>query len=582
MSAPLRIDGIFEARCITTDSFKTESSPAHLTSRGAAIFPTLNRSSEEYSASSVPVLLALVALVIAGAAAPLADADLPMHLAVGRWIVVHGTVPHIEPFAWTRPGAPYFAYSWLPSIVFYALISHGGSLALRATTGLIFAGSFAAMFVAARALGASRATCWLVGILNFLMMLSVTSFLRPQELLFTLVPLAWAVTAVALDAPHTSWPIVALALLTALAANTHILFPLMAGPLSLCIVRNASIKRTAALALAVATGMALSPYALEWPSVFRLNFASNALFSARVAEYRSGFIAALPIGLLLCALPFIAWRSLGWRERAVFGALWIAGLVAFALHVKGLVVWWLVIVLVAVIAIERPFASIPSAYRRFPAMLTFALAAVVTASFVVGGAAMTRSLSASWRAEHVTPGITLSEPGGMAADPLIEQLNALGVPVRVLTVFDLGSYVAWRGPLLSESIDGRTIFPDSAALPDAMFAAGSRAGALGPWRSADAALVPMDYPVAAVLDTAADWTRLATSNTPSPVGPIGLWVRSSWYARVCGARCAAHARPRGTARTERACDRNGSCDRNDDGSAGSSSARISTALDVPL
>lgn len=157
---------------------------------------------------------------------------------------------------------------------------------------------------------------------------------------------------------------------------------------------------------------------------------------------------------------------------------------------------------------------------------------------------MTVPLSVSWRAEHVAPGLTLSEPGGMAADPLIVRLNALGVPARVLTVFDLGSYLAWRGPRLSESIDGRTIFPDSASLPDAMFAAGSRAGALGPWRSADAALVPTGYPVAAVLDTAAQWMRLATSNTPSPVGPIGLWVRRPWYAHVCGTQCAPGASSR--------------------------------------
>jgi len=70
------------------------------------------------------VVLALATLLIAGTTAPLADADLPMHLAVGRWILSHGTFPHIEPFAWTRPGAAYFAYSWLPSIAFYALISH--------------------------------------------------------------------------------------------------------------------------------------------------------------------------------------------------------------------------------------------------------------------------------------------------------------------------------------------------------------------------------------------------------------------------------------------------------------------------
>ena len=53
-----------------------------------------------------------------GFAAPLADPDLPMHLATGAWIVQHHAVPWVEPFAWTRWGAPYYAYSWLPEVVY--------------------------------------------------------------------------------------------------------------------------------------------------------------------------------------------------------------------------------------------------------------------------------------------------------------------------------------------------------------------------------------------------------------------------------------------------------------------------------
>ncbi|MEO6526824.1 MAG: hypothetical protein ABIP93_09390, partial [Gemmatimonadaceae bacterium] len=63
-----------------------------------------------------PLDLAVMALVVFcfGAVRPLADPDLPMHLAIGEWIVQHRAVPFVEPFAWTREGAAYFAYSWLP------------------------------------------------------------------------------------------------------------------------------------------------------------------------------------------------------------------------------------------------------------------------------------------------------------------------------------------------------------------------------------------------------------------------------------------------------------------------------------
>ena len=135
------------------------------------------------SSQRTQLAFALALLFVAGAAAPLADPDLPMHLAVGEWIVRHGAVPHVEPFAWTRAGAPYFAYSWLAEIAFYALLTHGGALALRVLNGLVFVGAFAAMFVAARAMRVSREACWLAGAFNIVVLVSLSAFLRPQAIL---------------------------------------------------------------------------------------------------------------------------------------------------------------------------------------------------------------------------------------------------------------------------------------------------------------------------------------------------------------------------------------------------------------
>jgi hypothetical protein len=83
---------------------------------------------------------------------------------------------------------------------------------------------------------------------------------------------------------------------------------------------------------------------------------------------------------------------------------------------------------------------------------------------------------------------------------------------------------------LSVSIDGRTIFPDSAALPDAF--ADHGVAHYGPWRSADLAIVPVTYPVAALLDGDTAWTRIGTA-APAPWAPdaprAGLWVRDAWW-----------------------------------------------------
>src|SRR5262249_12948377 len=69
---------------------------------------------------------------------------------------------------------------------------------------------------------------------------------------------------------------------------------------------------------------------------------------------------------------------------------------------------------------------------------------------------------------------------------------------RLVTMFNYGGYVPWRLPYLSQSIDGRTIFPDSVAKPETYFVQSKRELPLQPWRTADVAIFPVSFPVAGV------------------------------------------------------------------------------------
>ena len=107
------------------------------------------------------LVLFVVCLFIGGFTIPLSDADLPMHLALGEWIVRHRAVPFVEPFAWTRAGAPYYAYSWLAQLVFFAVLRAFGPVGLHVLAGLIagaivLAGFFGGLVLSAvkRSLGA--------------------------------------------------------------------------------------------------------------------------------------------------------------------------------------------------------------------------------------------------------------------------------------------------------------------------------------------------------------------------------------------------------------------------------------------
>jgi hypothetical protein len=280
------------------------------------------------------------------------------------------------------------------------------------------------------------------------------------------------------------------------------------------------------LGVVLIVGAMCSPYALDWFRVFELNFRANALFgqSSLIAEHRGGFSSRLGLGAVLTLFPLMSSGSWTQRERVVWGAMWAVGLIAFALRAKALVVWWFLAFPLAGLSASALLSTSP-AYRLIPPLITFAVPIAAAFGFVVGVPPTILPLVRAWHAENVAPGATLSSPAALATDTLLTQLTSHAHAKRVLTVFDLGSYLTWRAPGYSASIDGRTIFPDSAALPDATLSPTTPTRSLGPWRSADAALVPLVYPVADVLDTAVGWRREAVSDVASsPFGSVGLWL----------------------------------------------------------
>lgn len=90
---------------------------------------------------SWPLLLGVVGfLTVAALGIGLADQDVFLHVAVGRWIIEHGYVPAHDPFSFTMHGAPWVAQEWGSELL--------SALAYRVAgwSGLVFLGaaSFAA------------------------------------------------------------------------------------------------------------------------------------------------------------------------------------------------------------------------------------------------------------------------------------------------------------------------------------------------------------------------------------------------------------------------------------------------------
>lgn len=472
---------------------------------------------------------AVVAAIHAGSS-PLADPDLPSHLAVGEWIARHRRVPFTEPFAWTRPGEPYFSYSWLVQLVFHLVRETTGAVGLHVLAGGIGAGVVLASASAARSLGATPAATVGFAALSALVAFESTPFLRPQLLMHVLVPLGWLCCARLASAERRIWrPAAAFAGVVAIAAATHITFPVLLAPLTVTVLRSADWRRAAGWGLAAfAVGALASPYALRWVDVFTLNLTSNALTVAPAAsgELRPGFVIAPVVGLSIALLSVAGMRAIdGVRDRILDGLLWLAGVVLFARVFKGLGPWW--------------WCSTPlvlAALRTMPAASTTrvrtAFASLLVAALATGSLLNLRTVPLMWPLESDEPHGSLPSLKGYASEPAARWLadrlrpDATG---RLLTTFNYGSYLAWRLPGLSPSIDGRTIFPDSAALPDVR-----RPGVVrpeGPWRSADLAIIPDDHPASTSLARAAGWLRIGAA-APAPWAPSApratLWVREHW------------------------------------------------------
>ncbi|GAA4338868.1 hypothetical protein GCM10023165_17790 [Variovorax defluvii] len=69
---------------------------------------------------SWPLIVWLCTVVVLTAGQPglvLRDADTYWHLAAGRWILAHGTVPTVDAFSHSMPGAPWTAFEWLSELV---------------------------------------------------------------------------------------------------------------------------------------------------------------------------------------------------------------------------------------------------------------------------------------------------------------------------------------------------------------------------------------------------------------------------------------------------------------------------------
>ena len=386
---------------------------------------------------------------------PLANNDLPMHLAIGEWILGHGTLPARDPFSFTAGHPPWVPHEWLAALLFAGVERAGGLVGLVALTA-VFAATLALVHRAVMArLGVGLATHLLWGIPMWLVA-GDRIVLRPHLPALVLPFAVWWVLLRARRDPRF------LALLPALLAiwvNLHGSFPMGFGIVALDLV-------------VFGRG-----HPLAWrPRLLAIAACAVAFFAQLHVYFQPTLLAGVEDALGLLRDPVFMGEILEWQPP--FASARFRETFAF----QAALPW----ILLAAVGFVRHGARVPLSYRAFAvlALLLYLrhsrfidLMALASLPFLpdldsaparaalrrmwsARGATALAALFCVWPGFPIRPGQTFRRPAlrwgqdlpFAAVDALLER----GYEGGVFCEYKFGGVVAWRsGGRLQPSMDSR-------------------------------------------------------------------------------------------------------------------------------
>jgi hypothetical protein len=169
--------------------------------------------------AAMPWLVAAATYVLVITVAPqlLNDPDTYSHLALGRWIIEHGTVPMVDPFSANFRGTHWLAFEWLSEVVFAVAYAAAGWTGMVAVACAASATAFG--LLTRFLLRELRPVAALVGVLVALPLTAPHILARPHILALPLL-VAWVAVLIRAVDTRTSPSWLTLPLMT-LWANLH-------------------------------------------------------------------------------------------------------------------------------------------------------------------------------------------------------------------------------------------------------------------------------------------------------------------------------------------------------------------------
>lgn len=195
--------------------------------------------------ASAVVSIVLFLLAIAGAINSgliLKEPDICFLLAVGRWIVEHGSIPQSDPFSWgyllADPGRPYVIYQWLSECCFYLVEKYFTAAGLLVVSAVLTAHAFFVVPLQMLRLATKPAVSLVVSFWTLTVVLCHVS-IRPElfTYLFTALFLKSLFDLYESRRVDVSWSFVGICcVISALWVNLHCLFILMPLMLAGCLL----------------------------------------------------------------------------------------------------------------------------------------------------------------------------------------------------------------------------------------------------------------------------------------------------------------------------------------------------------
>jgi len=440
------------------------------------------------------------------------DGDTGWHIRNGQLILQTATVPHQDPFSFSRPGQTWFAWEWLADVVFARLHAWGGLEALVAFTAVALCASGVLLL------------CWLLrrgvglwialGVALAAISASTIHYLaRPHLFTLLLFPLAlWILDE---DRRKPSPLVWILVLLSALWANLHGGFAAWLATLAMLPLTAAAerqwptVRRYASLTVACAASTLANPYGWRLHAHIAEYLRSSWILN-NVQEFQSPrirdenmmvFAALLLVGVALSSRA-LARRQ--WFEGALV-LIWALAALRSARHVP------LYVVVAAPVIASECAAWWASRFHHAPR-------GSVVRVFWNSGQEMGRSWRVSWWSAALGGlALWLALPQAHVRDfpasrfpvaAVSANSKGLSTPARVLTSDQWADYLIFRlYPQERVFFDGRSDFygPVLGADYEVLASAAPDWPKILSRYHFGVALLPLDWPLGSVLERDPDW-----------------------------------------------------------------------------